>query len=170
MKQYLFFALATFLFVACGSNSQKSIEYVKQTSNDKTYSIDVPKSASRNQCVSSLMSFINEQSHLFIVVDKTNMTPSEYDASQKQDHSFTRTVMEDNDSILIVKSTRGTMNAWSAYNCIGKTEIDGTGCWWLRTNSIKCEFVIGSGTVFTSRNDVNLTDICVRPAMWISLE
>ena len=52
----------------------------------------------------------------------------------------------------------------------GKTEIDGTGCWWLRTNSIKCEFVIGSGTVFTSRNDVNLTDICVRPAMWISLE
>ena len=48
MKQYLFFALATFLFVACGSNSQKSIEYVKQTSNDKTYSIDVPKSASRN--------------------------------------------------------------------------------------------------------------------------
>lgn len=127
MKQYLFFALATFLFVACGSNSQKSIEYVKQTSNDKTYSIDVPKSASRNQCVSSLMSFINEQSHLFIVVDKTNMTPSEYDASQKQDPSFTRTVMEDNDSILIIKSTRGTMNAWSAYNCIGKTEIDGTG-------------------------------------------
>lgn len=55
------------------------------------------------------------------------MTPSEYDASQKQDPSFTKTVMEDNDSILIVKSTRGAMNAWSAYNCIGKTEIDGTG-------------------------------------------
>lgn len=51
-----------------------------------------------------------------------------------------------------------------------ETEIDGTGCWWLRTNSIKCEFVVESGTVFTSRNDVNLTDICVRPAMWISLE
>lgn len=74
MKQYIFLALATLLFVACGSNSQKSIEYVKQTSNDKTYSIDVPKSASRNQCVSSLMSFINEQNHLFIIIDKTNMT------------------------------------------------------------------------------------------------
>ena len=31
MKQYLFFALATFLFVACGSNSQKSIEYFNAT-------------------------------------------------------------------------------------------------------------------------------------------
>lgn len=51
-----------------------------------------------------------------------------------------------------------------------ETEIDGTGCWWLRTNSINCQFVVESGTVLTSRNDVNLTDICVRPAMWISLE
>lgn len=127
MKKYLFIVLATLLFVACNSNSQKSIEYVKQTSVDNTYSIDVPKSASRYQCIESLMTFMNEQSHLFIMVDKTDMSPSEYDASQKQDPSFTRTVMESNDSILIVKSTKGLMNPWSAYNCIGKKNIEGTG-------------------------------------------
>ena len=126
MKKYLIIVFAA-LFVACCSNSQKSIEYIKQTSNDKTYSIDVPKSTSRNKCIKSLMSFINEQSHLFIIVDKTDMTPSEYDNSQRQDPSFTRTVMENSDSILIIKSTRGSMNVWAAYNCIGKTEIDGTG-------------------------------------------
>lgn len=127
MKQFLFIVLAALLFVACGSNSQKNIDYIKQTSNDNTYSIDVPKVASRNQCNKAFMSFINEQTHLFIIVDKTDMTPSEYDTSQKQNPSFTRIVMENNDSILIVKSTRGTMNAWSAYDCIGKVEIDGVG-------------------------------------------
>lgn len=127
MKKYLLIVFATLLVACGGSTSQKRIEYTKQISNDNTYSVDVPKSASRHQCAGSLMSFINEQSHLIIIVDKTDMTPSEYDASQKQDQSFTRTVMEDNDSVLIVKSTRGTMNVWAAYDCIGKKEIDNIG-------------------------------------------
>lgn len=126
IKKLVFFALALCLF-SCGPETTKTMEYVKRSSPDKSYSIDIPASASQHKSISSFMSFMNEKDHLFITIQESDLTPNEFDDSQKQDLSFIRTTVENNDSVLIIKSTRGQMNSWSAYNCIGKTEVNGIG-------------------------------------------
>lgn len=126
IKKIAILALSICLF-SCGTKPPKAIEYIKKTSADKSYSIEVPASAHSYKSISSFMSFMNDEDHLFITIQESDLTPCEYDDSQKQDPSFTRTKIENNDSILIIKSTRGQMNAWSAYNCIGKTEVNGIG-------------------------------------------
>lgn len=111
------------LLLACNGKVSNSQEYTIRTSMDKTYSVEIPKTATSNKCIQSFMSFMDNQSHLIIIIDKSKDTPQEYYDAQTHDDSFTVTEIENNDSLYIVKSTRGTMNVWVAYDCIGKVKV-----------------------------------------------
>lgn len=111
------------LLLACNGNVPNSVEYSIRTSMDKTYSVEIPKTATFCNGIQSSMSFMDKQSHLGIIIVKSKDTPQEFYNAQTHNDSFTVTEMENNDSLYIVKSTRGAMNVWAAYDCIGKVKV-----------------------------------------------
>ena len=123
--KYFIFTTVCYIITACSEHTTP-VTYSKRISPDSTYSVDIPKKATKCINTPSLMAFVDDLSHLYIYIYTDTKTPQEFYQSQNHDDSFTATILEDNDSLYIVKSTRGAMNTWAAYDCTGKVNVDGT--------------------------------------------
>ena len=127
MRTLRLFILCTvcYIITACSGHTTH-VSYSKRISPDSTYSVDIPKKATKCINTPSLMAFVDDNSHLYIYIYRETTTPQDLYQTQKHDNSFTATILEDNDSIYIVKYTRGAMNTWAAYDCTSKVNVGAT--------------------------------------------
>lgn len=114
-KLFITLAISIVLFISCGQ--RKEMTYNCHTSVDSTYSFEIPSEAIRGICYMDMMSFVNKDLHLIIIIQRIfeNSIDEHIRNQDITNNTFTYSLFQSSDTTSFYKITRGN-NMWSAYD------------------------------------------------------
>lgn len=115
IKFFIGLVFSSLILFSCGQ--KKEVTYSKHSSDDNTYSVEIPSSATQGRCIADLMCFENNNSHLIITIEHINEGSIEEYIRNKDitNNTFSYNLFQSSDTTYFYKITRGN-NMWSAYD------------------------------------------------------
>lgn len=115
IKFFIGLVFSSLILFSCGQ--KKEVTYSKYSSDNNTYSVEIPSSATQVSCIADLMSFENNNSHLIITIEHINEGSIEEYIRNKDitNNTFSYNLFQSSDTTYFYKITRGN-NLWSAYD------------------------------------------------------
>lgn len=121
MKYYVQCLLLCMFLYACNSKPEE-IEYQSYLSQSKSYVVDIPTDVALHESTSEFMSFVSKKTNLIIVIQLMNKSLEEYST---QINNFSYKVIEESDSTLFYRVTRGSTAMWCATELYRKKTLNG---------------------------------------------
>lgn len=123
MRKIDFLTLFGILWCVACTKHNNTIPYKSFTSDDKSYTVEVPSYVSIYKTLKDFASFQKEENHLMITIQELKGIDmqSYMDDSNKGNYNYS--IYASNDSSVFYKVTRGT-GMWSAYTLYAKKKIN----------------------------------------------